>query len=326
MGKVFTKVELARKIKDAGYIDSFIETEAVSNEDLITGNLHFVSLPSGLNIHSADVMENSNGHSTSKVDAAISINILFNGKVSYALSNERFDLHAKVNPLLFISVLNSEHIFTRYFVKHNEIKKLNISVDRTWLLARCSNEQQRDEIENLFSNRQSVYQWQCSESTLNVAELLFSKISDKKNNYQWELEQLAFQVFNQSFPLLINASHQQNCTIKKRQVTLANDETLFETRIAKLHYEQLTLDEIALQLGASVSTLQRYFKTKHQLTLKEYIRNQRLEQARRHLIFEDKTVGEASYLAGYNHVSNFVSAFKKYFSITPAALKNNYRN
>ena len=94
----------------------------------------------------------------------------------------------------------------------------------------------------------------------------------------------------------------------------------YEKQISELITHSLSLNELSQKLGASVSTLQRYFKNKHQMTLKQYVRNQKLELARRELLFEDKSIGEAAYTAGYNHPSNFIKAFKSYFLMTPVEL------
>jgi AraC-like DNA-binding protein len=322
-------IELSRKLKDAGYEEHYIEMADPTKKKLVNGDIYFKTLPSGIDIHYCDVVENVNGQSTSQLDACISINFLLKGQVSFALSNKRYDMEIKDNnnsPIVFINILNSEHLFTRYFHQDQHVTKLNITVSKPWLISRCINEYEIKEVESLFLNPQSVYQWKCTEVLLASAKSLFTISKNRAKAFQWDVEQKAFLVFCQSFQLLKEEMNKGSITTPSTKAGLLNNNTYYEKKITSIINERLTLDEIAPKLGASISTLQRYFKAKYKLTLKEYIRNQKLEEARRELIFTKKSIGEISYNAGYKHVSNFSSAFKKYFSIPPAELQKEYKN
>lgn len=326
MATELSRTELTRKIKDAGFVNSFVETKSQANEQIVTGDLSFVPLSNGLKVHYSDVIENSNSHTTAEIEPSISFNILFSGEVSFALSNNKFTFEAHKKPLLFINVLNESQVFTRFFIKDNLVQKLNITADKSWILARCATDEQRQQVENLFIQSQSVYKWQCSKQMLTLSKLLFKNSAMENCKFEWELEQQALQILAYAFPLLLKAAHDKNATNKEKEITIARNAVSYEQQISSILYDNDTLEQVAMKLGASISTLQRYFKARHQLTLREYMRNQKLEQARRSLIFDQITIGEASYLAGYNHVSNFSSAFKKYFSITPAVLQKQYLN
>ena len=84
----------------------------------------------------------------------------------------------------------------------------------------------------------------------------------------------------------------------------------------------VSLQEIANHMNLSVSTLQRRFKSVFGMTVIEYARIERLEKAKRALIEDDLSIGEAAYLSGYQHASSFVSAFTKHFDISPSRYKN----
>lgn len=85
---------------------------------------------------------------------------------------------------------------------------------------------------------------------------------------------------------------------------------------ARLHTD-ISLLEVAEAAAVSVSVLQRHFKRQWGLTVFDYVRQRRLEKARDALQREGISIGEAAYLAGYNHTSNFVTAFKRRFGVTP---------
>jgi len=322
---VLSKVDLTRVIKDAGFEDTFIETALDSKSEIATGDITFEALPCGIDIHYADVVENVNGRSTSEVDACISINVLLAGEVSFSLEDKYFHVKVVDEPIVFINVISDKQLFTRYFYKNRQVKKFNISVTRPWLMARCRSKNDEQVVHQLFNAQQAVYQGAGTDRLIALVTGMLEHNLSYDKSFTWQLEQQAFDVFSQAFEWLID-THKQQCSLMEGEdKTTKVNANSYEKKIEKLLYESYSLEQIAKKLGSSISTLQRHFKIHHQLTLKEYIRNQKLEHARRSLIFDNKSVGEVAYHAGYNHVSNFTTAFKKYFATTPANTKSHYR-
>jgi len=321
--KVLSKKELTRKLQDAGFLSTIVESIADTDAALIAGNVEFKQLTSGISTHFTDTIEKSAGKSTSELSACISINILMKGQVDFALSNHRYTLSATTNePLLFINVIKEKQLFTRYFHQNVKIKKLNITVDKEWLLARCRNADDVTLTETIFAQQASVFKWLCNKEILSYAETLFNLNKHDCLVNQLQAEQLTLQIFNQCYQRLTD---EKKFAVSPQQEQQSNPAfNAFEQEIEKLIDQKLSLVELSTKLGASISTLQRYCKAKHQCTLKEYIRNQKLEYARRAILFDNLSIGEASYYAGYSHVSNFVTAFKKYFSVTPSQLQKQY--
>ena len=320
--KVHSKKELIRKVSDAGYKSSLIDAD--ENNSVVTGNVSFKQLASGISLHCTDAIENTNGKSTAELSACLSINILLFGEVDFALDEQRYNLTATEKPLLFINTINKNQLFTRYLRKNSQIKKVNITLDKVWLMARCKNKIECDEIEQLFQQKQSIFQWSQCTKIINFAEILFE--SSENDSFQSRLvaEQISFQIITECFQLLTDSAAIKAVVPASTQPISPISHNIFEKQIEDLIDQKLSLMDISQRLGASISTLQRYFKTKHQLTLKEYIRSQKLEYARRAILFEKLTIGEAAYTAGYNHVSNFNIAFKKYFAMTPSELQKKY--
>lgn len=79
----------------------------------------------------------------------------------------------------------------------------------------------------------------------------------------------------------------------------------------------LSLDDIGHQLGMSTATLQRYAHEHLGMSLTQYLRKQRLNQACRALYLEQVSIMEAALVAGYNHPNNFSAAFKRQFGVSP---------
>lgn len=76
--------------------------------------------------------------------------------------------------------------------------------------------------------------------------------------------------------------------------------------------------ELAQQVGVSQRTLQRGFQMLFQTTVTGYLRQQRLEQAKRLLRQGSHTVTEVGTLVGYGNMGHFAGAFKRQFGIPPS--------
>lgn len=83
----------------------------------------------------------------------------------------------------------------------------------------------------------------------------------------------------------------------------------------------LTIESIARETGASVSSVQRHFKQHFGMTVFEYIRRKRLEAARDALENQGVTVAEAAWIAGYQSSSSFITAFKKTYGACPGDIR-----
>lgn len=81
--------------------------------------------------------------------------------------------------------------------------------------------------------------------------------------------------------------------------------------------DDLTIEAIARASGASVSTLQRNFRDRLGTTVFDFIRTHRLETARQALERTGISIQQAAYIAGYASPSNFTSAFKRHYGVTP---------
>ena len=82
-----------------------------------------------------------------------------------------------------------------------------------------------------------------------------------------------------------------------------------------------SLAELARQVGLNDFKLKKGFKEVYGTTVFGYLHDLRMEQARRMLLDEHKTVGEAADSAGYRNAHHFTAAFKKYFGHLPSELK-----
>jgi len=86
----------------------------------------------------------------------------------------------------------------------------------------------------------------------------------------------------------------------------------------RLHLaEHISVEQLAMTANMSVTHLSRLFKKKHDMTLVDYITEQRMKLAMELLKKEDIAVGTVAAMVGYHNYSYFTKAFKRYTDKTP---------
>jgi len=78
-----------------------------------------------------------------------------------------------------------------------------------------------------------------------------------------------------------------------------------------------TLGEMALRSGMTERRLNAGFQSLFGMTAFGLLRNERLSHVRQALELESASVREIAILVGYNHVTNFISAFRARYGVTP---------
>ena len=79
---------------------------------------------------------------------------------------------------------------------------------------------------------------------------------------------------------------------------------------------QPKLDEVAQLSNMTTPAFCRFFKKQVGMTFSDFVNETRINQARI-LLTEGKTVSEAAFESGFNHLGHFTEVFKKYESINP---------
>ncbi|WP_233487105.1 helix-turn-helix domain-containing protein [Tenacibaculum sp. E3R01] len=99
------------------------------------------------------------------------------------------------------------------------------------------------------------------------------------------------------------------------------EESVFQSTIEKNIYSSLTIEEIAFLCNMSLSTFKRNFIKEHDISPGKWFRNKRLDKAKELLEKGNLKVSDIYLDLGYNNLSNFSSAFKTKFGISPSQIK-----
>ncbi|MFR0585539.1 helix-turn-helix domain-containing protein [Lactobacillus porci] len=86
-----------------------------------------------------------------------------------------------------------------------------------------------------------------------------------------------------------------------------------------------TVQEVAEYLGINQSYLMHLFKANTGLSVKQYLTQLKLEEAKRRLIFGKQNLAEIAVDLGYKEQSQFSRNFKKLYGITPLEFRRNSR-
>jgi len=101
---------------------------------------------------------------------------------------------------------------------------------------------------------------------------------------------------------------------------IAKNTSVFQKTIEKNTYTSLTIEEISFLCNMSLSTFKRHFINEYNVSPGKWFRDKRLLKAKE-LLAEGNLKSSDIYLElGYNNLSNFSTAFKNKFGISPKNL------
>ena len=86
--------------------------------------------------------------------------------------------------------------------------------------------------------------------------------------------------------------------------------------------EPPTINRLARKVGINEAKLMHCFKQLYGLTIFDYAQSMRMEKAKQLLESTDLSITEIAFEVGYEYSSNFTTAFKRQFGITPSAARD----
>lgn len=312
-----TTIDQAAPADTQSVFESQMIGSSMKQTDTMVGRVMFHHFPGGLSLHAVDAVEKMDASWFVALPAGLSFNLVFNGKVDFSYGGQR-DYIGGDRAQTTCTTLIAEHseVMTRHTKEGESVRKLNIFVERSWLEARIKHMTSRQQLDHCFQHHSHVYHWHVSSSLYQQSHTIFLQLHSSAHVGEMKLEsqiiQLLISYLDEFFAFLSTQSSHLYAPTKRSE-----PESLREGVDEGLTHD-LSLTEIAHTMGMSISTLQRRFKQSYGMRVMEYIRFQRLEKAKKALIKDNLSIGEAAYIAGYNHTSSFISAFKRYFSTSPS--------
>lgn len=298
---------------------SFIQKKdsSIGPSPIMSGQFHYHTFQNGLTTHAIDAVEEQDANISTELPAAISFNFLFSGTIDYSFGSKKYQLSKKKSQTVQGSIIvnNTDEILTRHLTAGMHIRKLNIFVEKKWLTSRCQTDADRQVIVDIFQ-QQNVYLWQPGKEATEKADALIKLTNEKTFSQNLMSEHLTMELLAYCLDEVYRQiKHSQNQKYVDTRNRVPSLKTTLDNCMDRFH----TLTEIAQQLNMSVSTLQRQFKRCYGFNVSTYIKQRRMDTAKKSLLLNELSIGEVAFHAGYNHTSNFIIAFKKSFKMTPAA-------
>ncbi|MDH5914411.1 AraC family transcriptional regulator [Vibrio splendidus] len=291
-------------------------------------------------VHGGRCVELVDSNIVSTAHSAILITILLEGKLTFGYDDLEFDLDANSGPQGVVVNLAKPANFRRSLIQGNKMNKINILVKPQWVEPRLSD---HCSSKSFLDSHKAFYNVKINADIIQLTNALTSQATPTNFQDKLVVETLTQQLLAQTLsqmPIqccqqctsdddltntestdLVIASHNTNSSVN---LDMASTSKSFDAKIEDIiSYieinldQQLSLESIASKFSMSISNLQRRFKQSYNLTINGYIRYRRLDIARQHLERGLVSITEAAYEAGYQHPSNFTSAFKKTFGVPP---------
>lgn len=293
---------------------------ADNESGIMEGHWSRLDLTEGLSMHYVDMEEVDEVSFTNQTTSGISFNLVYEGRVDFTLGDNRYSIESSPDaPVCGGFSLNQPEMRTRHTNKGMRVKKVNIFAEKKWLLDRSHDPDYQKMVDMAFSTHGQLFVWQPNAKVNYIMDDLIQVMQDDSftQSMQTEAEvlKLLSVLLNEFFALIEKPHTSSTATTSKDSVFFNDCKALLKESLET----KITLAEIAEKLNVSVSTLQRRFKASSGMTVAGYTRWLKLEKSKEKLIEGKKSIGEIAYDAGYDYVANYISAFKRQYSVSPAA-------
>lgn len=316
--------ELKKMSSDTGAMHRFQTSQ--QRPTLMQGAFLFKSFGDGLTVHATDATEIQDAKNSVELEPCLSFNIVFRGEIDFSLGGQRHRLGYSSNkagsPMVVCSAitLSRAEIMTRHLVEGNEIRKLNVSLSHRWLKSRSRQAVEQTQLTRLFRNHGAIYHWRATQEQQRLAATMISFDNQDGLSQSLLFEQHAIQLAGLCIKSLLDLIPEHKAEQESTDIANTSTKQKLKTLIDQYINRDCSVAGIASANNMSVSTLQRRCKNTFNMTVNEYIRLRRLDRAKTAITVQGLSIGQAAYLAGYNHSSNFIAAFKKQYAVTPAEL------
>jgi AraC-like DNA-binding protein len=265
----------------------------------------------------------------------VGFGVVLQGRVDFAIGGRTQHVDAGPGPAarhnedcFAINLLKPTRLERRLH-KGAFVRKVNINVAHAWLEAHLADHAEDRKVLQFLNRHLAVPRWRAPAALRRPAEQILAPPRYHGALQTLYTESRALEIIAASLQAINRLKHGESApdvppNTRHNPSHTSRLREYVETRLLATDIGQTpqNLDAIAGQLGMSVSTLQRLCKSLYGKTLFDYVRQRRLEMARDAIQHRRASIGEAAFIAGYRHSSNFTSAFKRAFGISPGALQS----
>ena len=277
-----------------------------TSQDRLQGSVITETLPSGMTFHMVDAKAVTDFSFEEELKPNFKIAIMFSSTMDMRFGEQKAKLVSRNHHAKLMNFKEPE-LCSMNVKKGEQRTALYLSVTPDWFERHdIDSKPIRQEINKHFSLEDwalpDMY-WQQAESILKYNRDDFN-CSMARQGFARSLMSTWVDMVSQARPTRMRVSDKRSSQFEE---LMRSDEVLY-----------MDFDTISYELGMSTATLQRYSKDVLNMSLSQFLRVRRLEAARKALRYDGASIIEAAFIAGYNHTSNFATAFKRHFGVSPA--------
>ncbi|TBU94047.1 helix-turn-helix domain-containing protein [Stutzerimonas kirkiae] len=322
-GHIVKTGELSELVNDSIRL---VENEPCQGS-LFQGHLSWQKLRSGLSLHCSDCLELHNFSTQVEISPRLNFILFLDGQSDVSFDDRPFTFGAPRGPGKpscegVTIALNESALFSRQARRGRRIRKVSVSMAPEWFESGgLDGHGALRELIDFEHHHLDVHRWQPSARLLALAEQVLHPISGNRLLHNLYLESRALEIANEALSQLTRRPAQALTSMRP------HEHQRIRRTLELLHSDQAdgwSLEQIAREVGCSPSTLHRQFQASKGLSLFEYQRQRKLQQARDALEQQGASISQAAWLAGYSSAANFSTAFKRTFGITPKQVRTRF--
>lgn len=155
------------------------------------------------------------------------------------------------------------------------------------------------------------------EETESVRQIFSSlyKVPDQIKGHYFKLKVIEIFLL---LSIISTTNHEKRSSYRKQQVDIVKAVNEY---ISTQFMKRITIDSLSDQYDIPTSTLKRCFKGVYGTTIHHYLKECRINAAKRLLQESDRSILEIANAVGYENGSKFTSAFKEATGVTPSAYR-----
>lgn len=268
-------------------------------------------LPSGMTFHMVNAKAKQGFGFDAEFSPNFKIALMFSGDMRFKFGEEKRLMEEKRKTAKLMNFNQTE--LCSLSAKEGEHRSaLYLSVEPDWFE---KNGIESPKVQNTLNNHMMLNDWELPDFLWLQAQQLLTR-PDQSYINKMSREGFALSLMSTWLDSLdVKESHCADSENKRPESRRVNQ---FRELLNSDDVLTMSLTNISHFLGMSSATLQRYAHEYLGMSLTQYLRKRRLDLANKALHQDGVSIMEAALLAGYNHSSNFTTAFKRQFGVSPA--------
>jgi AraC-like DNA-binding protein len=324
--RAISRAQLAALADGAGSNFRILAPEELPPEDVaVRGDFRIVRFRSGLVMHCSDTREVFDLTTQVVQEPGLSCFLFLTGTVDMRLGDRTFALGRDAGLLagpLHGKLINCAEpdLLTRISKKSRHIRKVVVTLPPDWMEEEePGSGLDRAALRAFGRTHLASADWQPSPRIVSLAEQILHPPAYGGVLHNLYVESRSIEIVAEALRSFSADNRQSVETIRTRDHERIR---AIAALLGTKGYVPSSLEDLARDAGMSVSSLQRHFRLAYGMTVFEFVRNARLDEARRSLEHEGLSIAEAAYRAGYSNPANFATAFKRRFGVSPKNMRS----